>query len=421
MIERFRNATSAQQLFAVLLVGTVVALLLAVLWFQFLRVNYKTLVSQLQPADAAAIIAELEKRKIPYQLAEGGKSILVPAAEVDAARVNLAGDELPIKGAVGFELFNKSDLGLTDFAQKINYQRALQGELARTIMSLDGVDGARVHLSLGEDRVFRDDRVPPKASVTVHMENGRPIGDREADGIRRIVAAAVPQLDVAQVVVVDETGEVMEAAVSAQPATVLSPFMQEKRAIEQYYEARIRQAIAARYPSETIDVRVWADGRIAASNEAAKESGLQEDRVLWTEGVRDFPLQVTLSPERAMSQEILAELRQLAGAAIGYDATLGDAVTFGAALPPANVLSRTDSGARRTPFNAAAENAETGDEPTSPRWSQLSMMLLALAVLILLGLFAMRQRRLEPRMSPEQREAFAAKLEGLLEEGGPHV
>lgn len=423
MIERFRNAAPMQQILVVLALGAAVALLLGVVWFQFLRVTYKPLFSELQPADAAAIIAELEKRKIPYQLSEGGKTILVPAAEADAARINVVGNDLPIKGTVGFELFNKSDMGLTDFAQKINYQRALQGELTRTIMSLDGVESARVHLSLGEDRVFKDDRVPPKASVAVHMENGRPIDDREADGIRRVVAAAVSQLDAAQVVVVDETGEIAGSDLSAEPVSALTPLMQEKRAIEQYYEAKVRQAITARYPAETIGVTVWASKMVSATDQSGEASGETEDGTPWVRTARDFRLQITLAPAGTVSQEVLADMRQLAGTAIGYDATLGDAIIFGPApLAPANSLSRAERRLPHSSYGNEAGISESSEVPSSGFWRPVPVLILMTMLGgVVLSLFILGQRRPGRRLTADQREAFAAKLESLLEEGGTHV
>src|SRR5580692_9338560 len=135
-IETFRQASRSRQVliagaaFAVfLLIGTVVYLV-------FVRVPYSPLFTDVRPAEAASIVAQLDKTKTPYRLTNGGATILVPANLVDATRLSVMSDDLPLKGMVGFELFNKSDMGLTEFAQKIDYQRALQGELARTIMTL---------------------------------------------------------------------------------------------------------------------------------------------------------------------------------------------------------------------------------------------------------------------------------------------
>src|SRR3954454_16858263 len=148
MLKILKDAPPGRQLAAVAFGAVLLCALLAAFWLLFLRTDYGVLFSRLREPDAATIVAELDKRKIPYRLEQGGTTILVPADRVDNTRLAVMGEDLPLKGQVGFELFNKSDMGLTDFAQKINYQRALQGELARTIMTVESVDSARVHLSI---------------------------------------------------------------------------------------------------------------------------------------------------------------------------------------------------------------------------------------------------------------------------------
>ncbi|HWW12838.1 MAG TPA: flagellar basal-body MS-ring/collar protein FliF, partial [Brevundimonas sp.] len=170
------------------------------------RPNYNVLFADLRQADAATIVAELEKDKTPYKLDDGGATILAPADQVDQIRLEIMGADLPLKGTVGFELFNKSDMGLTEFAQRINYQRAIQGELARTIMTIDAIDTARVHLTLPEPSIFRAERKPAKASVSLTTRPGHALEQQTVAGIQRLVAASVPDLDAADVVVLDTHG-----------------------------------------------------------------------------------------------------------------------------------------------------------------------------------------------------------------------
>src|SRR5687767_3802749 len=117
--------------------------------------DYEALFTSLAEQDASTMVAELDRMKIPYRLEDGGRRILVPQELVHKTRLQLVGKNLPLHGAVGFEIFNNTDFGMTEFAQKVNYQRALQGELTRTIMSLNEVQGARVHLVLAESSIFR--------------------------------------------------------------------------------------------------------------------------------------------------------------------------------------------------------------------------------------------------------------------------
>ena len=171
--DKIRSMPAQRQILLAVGVVVIAVFLLGSVYFVFLRKPDVILFSNLRPTDAATIVAELDKKKVPYRLADDGTTILVSADKVDATRLGILSQDLPLKGSVGFELFNKSDIGLTEFAQKINYQRALQGELSRTIMAIDAVDTARVHLSLPEDTIFRDDKRSPKASIALTLKPGR--------------------------------------------------------------------------------------------------------------------------------------------------------------------------------------------------------------------------------------------------------
>jgi flagellar M-ring protein FliF len=182
----------------------VIAAVVAAAWL--VRTDYQVLLSDLKPQDAAAMTAELDRQKIPYQLADGGATILVESGAVHAARLKLAGKEMPLRGAAGFELFNNGDFGMTEFAQKINYQRALQGEITRTILSLAEVSEARVHLALPEEGLFKRANSKPKAAITVTMKAGQVLRPDQVSGIQRLVAAAVPGIAAQDVTIVDQQG-----------------------------------------------------------------------------------------------------------------------------------------------------------------------------------------------------------------------
>ena len=124
--------------------------------------EYQALFTQLSEQDAATMIEELDRMKVPYRLDDGGRSILVPEELVHKTRLQLVGKNLPLHGAVGFEIFNNTDFGMTEFTQKVNYQRALQGELTRTIMALEEVQSARVHLALPESSAVQARTEPPE-------------------------------------------------------------------------------------------------------------------------------------------------------------------------------------------------------------------------------------------------------------------
>lgn len=193
-----------------------IALSFGAYYFLVLRSNYVTLYDNLRPAQAATIVAVLEDEGAPYRLGQGGTAILVRDRDADRLRLSLEASHAPTGGVEGFELFNESDMGLTDFAQKIRYQRALQGEIARTIMMMQGVADARVHVSMPERTLFRSERRNAEAAVTLIMQPGAEVSPASIEGIQRLVAASVADLNAADVVVLDARGQVLSSRVSVQ-------------------------------------------------------------------------------------------------------------------------------------------------------------------------------------------------------------
>src|SRR5436309_615976 len=170
-------------------VGSLVVVLGLAWWVQ--RPLYRPLFTNLAEQDAGAIVEALRAEKVPFRLEDGGRAILVPAERLYELRLALASHGLPGGGGVGFELFDRQTLGQTDFLQRLNYQRALQGELARTISRLGGVESARVHLALPERSLFVGEDRRPSASVVVKLAPGRALSAAQIDGIVHLVAASV--------------------------------------------------------------------------------------------------------------------------------------------------------------------------------------------------------------------------------------
>lgn len=171
--------------------------------------EYKPLMTGLEPADAQAIAAELAARKIDYQLAADGKSVSVAANQLDAARMEVASEGPVHSGRMGFELFDKASWGQTEFDEKVNYQRALEGELERTIGTLSGVKSARVHLVLPTPSVFLDKERGAKASVALRMKHGA-LPDDQLRAIARLVSGAVDDLEPKDVTILDaDTNETL--------------------------------------------------------------------------------------------------------------------------------------------------------------------------------------------------------------------
>jgi flagellar M-ring protein FliF len=229
------NSRRAKVAFVLALVAILILAGGAALWA--LRTDYRPLFTDLDPQDAAAIASELDRLKIPYAVGDDGASILVAKDSVHATRLKVMGKGLELKGTVGFEIFNNTDFGMTEFAQKVNYQRALQGELARTISALDEVRSARVHLVLPETGLLRRGGVRPKASVTLSVRGTRKLSGEQIEGIQRLVAASVPEMVPAAVTVLDQQGIALSRPADA--ARIGGVQLDAKREMEAYLVRKV--------------------------------------------------------------------------------------------------------------------------------------------------------------------------------------
>jgi flagellar M-ring protein FliF len=189
---------------AALLVGGLVALML---WVN--RPEYQVLYSGLNQQDASAVVSKLQEMKVPYKLEGGGAVITVSNEQVYDVRLAMAGAGLPRGAGVGFEVFNEVKMGTTEFVQKINYQRALQGELARTIAGFSEVDKARVHIVMPRESLFVEEEKKPSAGVVVDLSAGHRLSADQVAGIVHLVASAVPDLTDDRVTIVDTQGNLI--------------------------------------------------------------------------------------------------------------------------------------------------------------------------------------------------------------------
>ncbi|MGE5566065.1 MAG: flagellar basal-body MS-ring/collar protein FliF [Parcubacteria group bacterium] len=401
LVETFRNVPPRRQWLIVGAGVAVIATVLLVVYFTVLRKPYAVVFSDLRASDAATIVAELDKKKVPYRLQDGGATILVPRDMVDATRLDISSEDLPLKGMVGFELFNKSDMGLTEFAQKINYQRALQGELARTIMTMDEVDTARVHLAMTEPTIFREDRIPPKASVTIVPRPGKVLPPAAVRGIQRLVAAAVPDLDVGNVVILDQRGEILSNDAVAEP--VVAPELQAKQAIEAYYAGRIRMALQQAYPANGVDVVVEAPSLIGG--------GEAEN---WAPGARQFSLRVTISTASAVTPQQQDTLTDQARNAIGFNPAIGDTVSMILAAPKDPAMPAIASPAPTDPLWLAPGHGSA--RRSLPLLNLALAAVLPLVLLLFLAAYLLNRRSRRGNLTPVQRSDYARRLKTLLEE-----
>jgi flagellar M-ring protein FliF len=177
--------------------------------------DYRTLFSNLSDQDGGAIVTQLTQMNIPYRFADGNGAIEVPADKVHELRLRLAQQGLPKGGAVGFELLDQEKFGISQFSEQVNYQRALEGELARTIETLGPVKSARVHLAMPKPSLFVREQKSPSASVTVNLQPGRALDDGQISAIVHLVSSAVAGLPPGNVTVVDQGGRLLTQAGTA--------------------------------------------------------------------------------------------------------------------------------------------------------------------------------------------------------------
>lgn len=214
-MERFLSSLGSigpSRLLAALGVTGLVAAALFAIMFRMGGEEKALLYSGLSPKDASSVTEALDVAAVKYQVSPDGSSVFVPRSKVAEARMKLAAEGVPGQGSVGYEIFDNQDaLGSTSFVQNINRIRALEGELARSIDSLDTVNNARVHLVIPERQLFTENQTPPTASIVIGLERGT-LSARQIQAIRNLAAAAVPGLTAEKVTLTDERGEMLASA-----------------------------------------------------------------------------------------------------------------------------------------------------------------------------------------------------------------
>ena len=219
--ERVKSLGMLQRLILGASVVLVLAVLIAVLLGDRSRDDYKVLFSNVAERDGAAIIAALQQMNVPYRFTEGGGAIMVPGPLVNESRLRLAGQGLPTDGSVGFELLENQRLGTSQFVEQINYQRGLEGELAKTIQSISQVKQARVHLAIPKGSAFSRDEQRPTASVVLALHSGRFLDESQITAMTNLVSSSVPQMSPQSVTVMDSDGNLLSPNPSRQGAVGL--------------------------------------------------------------------------------------------------------------------------------------------------------------------------------------------------------
>jgi flagellar M-ring protein FliF len=411
------------------------------LWWVF-GSRQQVLAAHLKEPEAAEIVEALNGWKVPYTIVDDGAAITVPSDQVYDVRMRLVSAGVPKGGHVGFEIFNDADFGVTEFAQRVNYQRALQGELERTIASLPGVDTARVHLTIRRPGLFVGETETSKASVAVTLTPGQTLSRGQINGIRSLVAAAVEGLSTDQVSVLDSSGALLASA-SAGGANV-DARADEESALEQRIQARLgsllREALGEnRHFFVAVDValnfdtvrevserpvalvgdqsvvlrrRVTgtadADGVVSPREESEYVHGTTRQEVSRAPGrVERLSVAVMLPPD--LSVDEVERLKSLVAASAGIDEARGDRLEVGAMGADAIATEPRPEVVGATVTPPPAPRGPTGFE-----WKILLVGTLGL----LIGAVAVTATTRRPRqLTASEREAVVLKLRGWLADG----
>ena len=218
----YARSGGTQAFLLMLGVAAIIGVMISIwLWSQ--KTEYKVLFSNYSDKDGGAIVTALQQMNVPYKIADTGNAILVPDKQVHDVRLRLASQGLPKGGGVGFELMESQKLGVSQFLEQVNFQRALEGEMARSIQSIGAVQSARIHLALHKASVFVREQQKPTASVLLNLHPGRSLDQSQVNAIIHLVASSVPSLEASNVTVVDQTGNLLSGPEKPKDGKTLDP------------------------------------------------------------------------------------------------------------------------------------------------------------------------------------------------------
>ncbi|WP_435927717.1 flagellar basal-body MS-ring/collar protein FliF [Dryocola sp. BD613] len=267
LIAAFERIRANPKIALIVSAAAAISLIVALaLWAQ--SPSYRVLYSNISDQDGGAIVAQLAQMNVPYRFDERGGAIMVPADQIYEARLKLAQMGLPKGGAVGFELLDQEKFGISQFSEQVNYQRALEGELSRTIETLGSVRSARVHLAIPKPSLFVRDEKQPSASVTVHLDNGRTMDASQVSAISWLISSAVPGLNADLVTIVDQTGRLLSQHGGQSQQTSRLKYTSE---VEADFQRRIQSILAPIVGSQNVRAQVTAQIDFTTHEQTAEQ------------------------------------------------------------------------------------------------------------------------------------------------------
>ena len=264
-----------------------VALLIAAVWMASLGsvTKYTVLFAQVESKDAGDILSFLDQRKIPYKVTQNGSAIEVPADRADRLKLELSAQGLPGSGIVGYEILDTTNFGMPDFLLKINYRRAMEGELCRTLRTLDAVEDAKVKIAIPEPSLYTETRQPTTASVTLKIKRGRTIPDRSVEAITNLIASSIVGLDPKNVTVVDTRGNLLTKPNRDSLSMLSSTQMELKMQVDKYLADKVKAMLDGAFGADKALVTVYAEldfdrmERKTTTYDPNKSAPVSEERV----------------------------------------------------------------------------------------------------------------------------------------------
>jgi len=268
MAQQMLGMPSQQKLGLMVAVAATVALL-AGLWMWGQTPDFRVLYANMSERDGGAVIEALQQQNIPYKFSEGG-TLMVPADKVHEVRLNMASQGLPKGGTVGFELMENQKFGTSQFLEQINYQRALEGELARSVQTMASVANARVHLAIPKPTVFVKEKQKPSASVVLALNAGRSLDEGQVNAIVHLISSSVPDMPSQNVTVVDQSGTLLSAARDGTGQMLDATQLKYVRQVETDYVKRIEDILSPITGIQNIRAQVTASLDFAVSEQTSE-------------------------------------------------------------------------------------------------------------------------------------------------------
>jgi flagellar M-ring protein FliF len=264
--------SSRQKISLIVAAAAIIALLIGSLMWGA-SPEYRVLYSNLSDRDGGAIIDSLQQQNIPYKFSEGGGALLVPADKVHEVRLHLASQGLPKGSLVGFELMENQKFGTSQFLEQVNYQRALEGELARSMQTLAAVQSARVHLALPKPSVFVKEQLKPSASVVLTLFPGRTLDPSQVNGIIHLVSSSVADMPAKNVTILDQSGSMLSPNKEGSDTPLDATQIKYVRQIEQDYVKRIEAIVIPLVGADNVHAQITADIDFSQAEQTAETFG----------------------------------------------------------------------------------------------------------------------------------------------------